>query len=71
MEAVTSIINILKTLLTFGGIGYAVYNGFIVFANFKEHNGPEMKNGIMGVIGGAGIMAVAQLLGQIDFSKLG
>lgn len=68
MDTITQVISILQKLFIAGGIGVAIYNLFVFGSNLKDHNGPEMKNALLGILGGAVIIACGALVGQIDLN---
>lgn len=56
-----------KGIVAFGAV-WTVW-GIIVFASgLKEHNGQDIKNGLLQAIGGAMIVVAAAWLTTIDFS---
>lgn len=51
-----------------GGLGYAILQGFNAVFAWREGNGPGMREGMMGIAAGAGVIVLAALLGtQVKF----
>lgn len=67
-DFLTKSISILSTIaIGFGGL-YAAWGGVILFSSIKDHNGPEIKNGLLQLIGGVGICAIGVMINGIDIS---
>ncbi len=67
-DFLTKSINILSSIaIGFGGL-YAAWGGVILFSSIKDHNGPEIKNGLLQLIGGVGICAIGVMINGIDIS---
>lgn len=67
MEFLNQLMSILSRGLIFAGSLYIVWNGVQLGFSIKDHNGPEMKQALLGVAGGAVVVTAAAVLTQVSF----
>lgn len=67
MEFLNQLMEILSRGLIFAGSLYIVWNGVQLGFSIKDHNGPEMKQALLGVAGGAVVVTAAAVLTQVTF----
>lgn len=67
MEFLDQLMSILSKGIIFAGSLYIVWNGIQLGFSIKDHNGPEMKQALLGVAGGAVVVSAAVVLTQIHF----
>lgn len=67
MEFLNQLMSILSRGLIFAGSLYIVWNGVQLGFSIKDHNGPEMKQALLGVAGGAVVVTAAAVLTQVAF----
>lgn len=67
MEFLNQLMSILSRGLIFAGSLYIVWNGVQLGFSIKDHNGPEMKQALLGVAGGAVVVTAAAVLTQVTF----
>lgn len=67
MEFLNQLMSILSRGLIFAGSLYIVWNGVQLGFSIKDHNGPEMKQALLGVAGGAVVVIAAAVLTQVTF----
>lgn len=67
MEFLNQLMQILSRGLVFAGSLYIVWNGVQLGFSIKDHNGPEMKQALLGVAGGAVVVTAAAVLTQVTF----
>lgn len=65
MEAFNQVLDIAKWITRSFSLLYLIAGGIQWFTAFKEHNGPDQKNGMLQVISGAGIFALSFLIDKI------
>ncbi|MDO4259162.1 MAG: hypothetical protein Q4C87_06535 [Actinomycetaceae bacterium] len=64
-------IGLFTTFATVGGGLWAVWGVVTLAGGLKDHNGPQTQDGMWQLIGGAMIVAAAQLFSTIDLSGVG
>ena len=67
MEFLDQLMSILSKGIIFAGSLYIVWNGIQLGFSIKDHNGPVMKQALLGVAGGAVVVSAAAVLTQIHF----
>ena len=67
MEFLNQLMSNLSRGLIFAGSLYIVWNGVQLGFSIKDHNGPEMKQALLGVAGGAVVVTAAAVLTQVTF----
>lgn len=67
MEFLDQLMSILSKGIVFAGSLYIVWHGIQLGFSIKDHNGPEMKQALLGVAGGAVVVTAAAVLTQIHF----
>ena len=67
MEFINQLMQILSRGIVFAGALYIVWHGVQLGFSIKDHNGPEMKQALLGVAGGAVVVTAAALLTQVTF----
>lgn len=60
------VIGIVQNVVTAGGTLLVVYNGIVALMAWRNHQGNEVSNSLMGVVAGGGIIALAALLSQVN-----
>ena len=65
MGTFNAIINIVSKFAVIGGGFYAVWGAIVLGGALKDHNGPQMQSGIWQIVGGAVIIAAAELFKTI------
>ncbi|BBK22624.1 hypothetical protein Aargi30884_15270 [Amedibacterium intestinale] len=63
----TAINGLSSIAIAFGGL-YAAWGAVVLFSALKDHNGPDIKNGILQLIGGVGICAIGAMIRGITIS---
>lgn len=67
MEMLTQLMAILSRGVIFAGTCYTIWNGIQLGFSIKDHNGPEMKQGLLGIAGGAVVITAGAFLTQVTF----
>lgn len=67
-QFLTTALNGLSSLAVGFGAIYAAWGGIVLFSALKDHNGPDIKNGLLQLIGGVGICAIGAMIKGISIS---
>lgn len=67
MQFIDQLMGILSKGLIFAGSLYIVFHGVQLGFSIKDHNGPEIKQALLGVAGGAVVVTAAAVLTQVTF----
>lgn len=65
MQIVSSVLDLFVKFATIGGGIWAVWGAISLGIGLKDHNGPGIQSGVWQLIGGALIIAAAQLFKSI------
>lgn len=71
MEIISSVLSIVQKFFYAGGGIVAIYNLALFGINLKESNGPEMRNSLLGAIGGGVLIACGYLMNSLDINFYG
>lgn len=65
MDLLNQAVQLIVRFVTIGGGGLLVFGIVTVGINLKDHNGPAISSGVLQIVGGALIIAAAQLFQSI------
>lgn len=60
-----SVMGIIQKVVIAGGTILVAYNGIVALMAWRNHQGQEVSNNLMGAAAGAGIILLGALLGSI------